>query len=75
MVISYLLMLVGFYRFSGGGLCSLSMMAFGEGWRGYLSVIAQHKMDAPAMIMNIPNHPIAGLRNSVMIAITGAAAA
>ena len=50
-------------------------MAFGDGWRGYFKVIAQHKVDAPAIIINIPNQPNAGLKNSVMIAITGAAAA
>ena len=67
--------LPAYYSCDGGGLCSLSKIAFGEGFLGYLKLIVQHKADAPAMMMNIPNQPKAGLRNSVMTAITGAAAA
>jgi hypothetical protein len=31
------------------------MMAFGEGFFGNFKVIAQHMVDAPAIMMNIPN--------------------
>lgn len=50
-------------------------MSFGDGLRGYFVLIAQHNMEATAMTINMPNQPKDGLKNSVMTAMTGAAAA
>jgi len=50
-------------------------MALADGFFGYRKLIVQLKIEAPAMMINMPNHPKAGLRNSVMTAMTGAAAA
>ena len=58
-----------------GEIASLSRIALGEGRLGNLHWISVQVKENPAMIMNIPNHPMTGFRTWVRMATTGAATA